>query len=209
MLRRYGVDALNDLIQLAGMTRSRINHRIGCPAKAAPVQPFQPNRLTLADSGRIYEGIETRTLVDNVHADLLFGYLSGGTIGTSGTLADMIRSEADAAGLTSAERNDFLSRVESRSKGGSYGYCPTSGDCDPPTQQDRTVGGIMWLPIKVGPRVVDQGYVYGRFFNAQFPCSFDAVEDDDCSSFVKQSTAMNRISVEMWRKPVREALATW
>lgn len=209
LFRRYGVDALNDLIDLAGMTRSQINHRIGCPGKSAPVQPAQPNRLTLADAGRIYEAIETRTLVDNVHADLLLDYLSGGAISPAGPLADMVRQEADAAGLTTQERSEFLSRVESRSKGGSYGYCPTSGDCNPPTQQDRTVGGIMWLPFKVGPRTVDQGYVYGRFFNARFPCSFEVVDDDDCSAFNDQSAAMSRIAVEMWRKPVREALATW
>lgn len=210
LTRRFGFAALNATKTLAGMTSSKVNHRIGCPGKASP-QPLTHNQLTLRDAGKIYEGIQNLSLLDATHRNLLFTYMSGGPIG-DGALKNMIIAEANAAGLSVTDRNRFLALVETRSKGGSYGYCPNfdgSGTCNPPTMQSRTVGGIIWLPFTLSGRIVETPYVYGRYFDSQFSCTFDTTSDGNCSAFNNNSSGMSTVSVEMFRAEVKKALATW
>ena len=64
LTRRYGFSGLNATKDLAGMTNSKVNHRIGCPGKASP-QPLTHNALTLRDAGKIYEGIADLTLLNH------------------------------------------------------------------------------------------------------------------------------------------------
>ena len=121
---RYGFGGLFATKTLAGMTDSQINHRIGCPGNASP-QPLAHNRLTLRDAGKIYEGVQGLTLLNSQHRALLYTYMSGGPIG-SGDLRTMVYQEAAAAGLSIADRNLFVSHVETRSKGGSTATARTS-----------------------------------------------------------------------------------
>ncbi|MDP3891899.1 serine hydrolase [Nocardioides sp.] len=211
LTRRYGFAGLNATIGLAGMASSRVNHRIGCAGASSP-QPLAHNRLTLRDAGRIYEGVEDRSLLDNRHRGLLHDYLGGGPIG-NGALRTMIIAEATAAGLSATERNEFVAAVETRSKGGSYGYCPNfdgSGTCNPPTIQSRTVGGVIWLPFKVtGARILPRAYVYGRYFDSRFSCTFNQVTNNNCSAFNNTQAGLQTVAVEMFRAEVRKALATW
>lgn len=212
MARRYGFTALNNTIALAGMTDSKVNHRIGCPAKASP-QPIQHNNLTLTDAGRIYEKIQNLTLLDATHRDLLYSYMGGGAVGTgSGALQDMVRQEATAAGLTSTEANTFLNNLVTRSKGGSYGYCPNfdgSGTCNPPTVYSRTVGGVIWIPFKSSGVIVKTPYTYGRYWNSQLSCTFASQKAGTCTAFNNNQTGMGTVGVEMFRAEVKKALATW
>ncbi len=206
--RKYGFSKLNTTIAVAGMTKSKLHHRIGCPAKSSP-QPWKNNKLTLVDAGKIYEKVENLTLLDATRRDALYGFMSGGPIG-DGALKDMIIAEANAAGLSAADRDLFVSRVVARSKGGSYGLCPKSGNCDPKVIEDRTVGGTIWLPTRSrAGGIVDNPFVYGRFFNTTFNCTFDAVDDGNCSSYNKVADGIGVVGVEMFRLAVRQALATW
>jgi len=210
MTRRYGFTALNNTISLAGMTSSKINHRIGCPGKASP-QPLTHNKLTLRDAGRIYEKIQNLTLLNASNRDTLYSYMGGGAIG-NGALKTMIQTEATSAGLTLAQRDQFVANVVTRSKGGSYGYCPNfdgSGTCDPPTWSSRTVGGVIWLPYKSSGSIVKTPYVYGRYWNAQLNCSFASISAGSCTSFNNNQTGISTVSVEMFRAEVKKALATW
>lgn len=210
LTRFYGFTGLNNTKTLAGMTNSKVNHRIGCPGKASP-QPVTHNALTLTDAGKIYEKIQNGTLLNTTNRDLLYTYMLGGPIGTGG-LQDMIRSEAATAGLTATETNAFVAAVSTRSKGGSYGYCPNfdgSGTCNPPTVNSRTVGGLIWIPFKSSGNIVKTPYAYGRYFDSQSNCTWASINAGTCASFTNNSNGMGTISVEMFRAEVKKALATW
>jgi len=211
LTRRYGFGGLDSTRQLAGMTKSGVFHRIGCAGKASP-QPLTHNRLTLIDAGRIYERVQNTVLLDGTHRDLLYSYMSGGPIG-NGALKNMIVAEATAAGLSASERSAFLAHVSTRSKGGSYGYCPNfdgSGACNPATVHSRTVGGVIWLPFKGGTgAVADTPYVYGRYWNAQVNCTFASVDAGTCAAFNSNQSGLATVAVEMFRAEVKKALATW
>lgn len=211
---RYGFGGLNATIDLAGMTKSSVNHRIGCPVASSP-QPRENNDLTLRDSGRIYEGVANLSLLDLAHRNELYGYMNGGPIG-NGALRNMVIAEAEAAGLSDLEVAEFVSRVATRSKGGSYDSCPNfagGGACNPDIRVARTVGGTIWLPFKVdagtAQRVVDRPYVYGRYYNTTLNCTFDDVDDGDCAGLNSNAAGMNKVAVEMFRAEVKKALATW
>ena len=210
LTRRYGFNGLKATIGLAGMTSSAVNHRIGCGVKASP-QPRTNNALTLRDAGRIYEGVQNTTLLNATNRDQLYAYMSGGPIG-AGALRTMIEQEAMSAGLSAAEIDDFVDRVATRSKGGSYSSCPNfdgSGACDPNTRLSRTAGGVIWLPFKSGPTVTDRAYVYGRYFNVTTSCTFASVRADTCVQLNTNNAAMSTVAVEMFRAEVKRALATW
>lgn len=211
LTNRYGFAALNATAAQAGMTKSGLFHRIGC-GSAAPPQPRTHNAFTLRDAGRIYERVENATLLDASHRDQLYGYMGGGTLG-NGALKDMIVAEANAAGLSASERDQFLARVATRSKGGSYDSCPNWGGndpCNPDVVSSRTVGGVIWLPVKGRTgAVTDAAYVYGRYFETRLDCTFASVDAGTCADFNANVTGMNAVAVEMFRAEVKQALATW
>jgi len=217
LTNRYGFAGLNATIALAGLTKSSINHRIGCPVASSP-QPRTNNAFTLRDAGRIYEGVQNTTLLDTTNRNQLYSYLLGGPIG-SGALRDMILAEAAAAGLSPAEQDSFVAHVSTRSKGGSYDSCPNfdgSGVCNPDIRVARTVGGIIWLPFKTGTSpagagtpIVDTPYVYGRYYNTTLSCTFASVDASTCAGLNSNAAGMNVVAVEMFRAEVKKALATW
>lgn len=211
LTRLYGFAGLNATASLAGMTSSKVNHRIGCNPKSGP-QPHTHNALTLTDAGKIWEKVQNGTLLDATHRNLLYTYAPGGVIGT-GPLRNMIVSEAVAAGLTSTEQAQFLTSVVMESKGGSYGYCPNfdgSGICNPPTLHSRTVGGVFSLPFKSSAgTVVNTPYVFGRYFDSQTSCTWSSVTNGTCTAFNNNQSGMDTVAVEMFRAEVKKALATW
>ncbi len=204
----YGFEGLNDTIDVAGMTKSEMVHRIGCGTTWDRSSDYH-NKLTLIDAGKIYEGVERTQLLDETRRADLYSYLGGGTINPGGALAAMIDEEGVNAGLSPAERRDFVGRVIARSKGGSYSMCPEPGDCDTSSLQMRTVGGIIFLPVRVAEGIDTVPYVYGRFFNVTVPCDFDRVSAKTCAKFQKISSGYSTLGVEIFRQPVREAIATW
>lgn len=204
LTRRYGFAKLNATAQMAGMSSSAIHHRIGCPGAASP-QPRKANELTLRDAGRIYERVENRTLLNTTHRDLLYDYMAGGAAG--GALGTMIEQESVAAGLTATERQQFRTRVERRSKGGSYTTCTNAdgGQC----QLRRTTGGIIWLPFRSGGSVTDRPYVYGHYFDLSTACTLTTVNNGQCAQLNTNTAARAKVAVEMFRAEVKKALATW
>jgi hypothetical protein len=53
---RFGPGAINATADWLGMTKTQLNHRIGC-TWAAPGQVAAPNELTLADDARLFEAV--------------------------------------------------------------------------------------------------------------------------------------------------------
>jgi hypothetical protein len=208
MVNRYGFAGLNATAAVAGMTNSHVYHRIGCPGAASP-QPWHHNNLTLRDAGKIYEGVENGNLLDSTRKNSLYGWLVGGTISSGTPLGQMIQQEAAAAGLTATEISSFLANTKSLSKGGSYDMCPDTGSCNAPVYLSRTAGGTIWVPFKSGGVITKQAYVWGRFFNAQFNCTFASVKAGTCAGLNNESAGMGTIGVEMYRAVIKQALATW
>jgi hypothetical protein len=200
LTNRYGFVQLNETAALAKMTRTHLYHRIGCDEDASP-QPYHANELTLRDAGRIYEGIHDGTLLDTNYRDWLYSNMPGGAPKADTPLGAMITKEADAAGLTADETKAFLEQTYTVVKGGSYHDCSWLGGCD----VKSTAGGMVNVPFKTGA----VAYVYGRFYNVHVDCSWDEITDKDCTRYNTMTGAYNDVAVEMFRKVIKEAVATW
>lgn len=207
-VRRYGFPSLNALMSSLGMSNSVIRHRIGCGDTWLPSYHAVRNQLTSRDLGKLYESVVAGTSVNATGRSMFFGRMNGGVLG-DGDLKAMIVSELTAAGLTGAQRSQFLARVTTRSKGGSYGLCPNSGPCDGPTRQIRTVGGVIWLPFKSGATTTDTAFVYSQWFDKTVPCTFANVSAGSCTSYNTTATANGTLSIQRFRSIVRAAAATW
>jgi hypothetical protein len=208
VVRRYGFDALNQTRVLAGMTNSDLNHRIGCPAAASP-QPYESNVLTLVDAGKIYEGVERGTLLDNAHADLLYDRMWGWDAPKDATRT-MILKEAAAVGLTAEQQVQFADGIKRRAKGGSYGFCRNNACTQ--RQSISTDGGIVWVPVKGrGGLILSRAYVHGRFLDTHdsYNCmsTTDGSYGTECGA--KLSDFVRKIDLEVMRTIVRDALKTW
>ena len=76
--------------------------------------------------------------------------------------------------------------------------------------QSRTVGGTIWLPFKVGcGRIAQTPYVYGRYFDSKFDCTFASVTNKTCTAFQNNGAGNAIVAVEMFRATAKAALATW
>jgi hypothetical protein len=209
----YGKPALNALADLIGMSNSDYTQTIGCGIPG--------NYLTLADIGRLYEGVANGTLlgtgqqrtdfwrfmIDETVTDLEAVAFGEGV--DPNITADALEEAASLLGrptsdaLVQALTNAFLALVTDRRKGGSYDL----GHPDPTKyKMARAIAGLMGLPARQGGNTVLREYVYGLFIDqAVVPqpninaAPRDAVNDAVFGSGEK----------ELFRPEIRSALATW
>jgi hypothetical protein len=176
---RYGRATLNSYAAALGMTRTQINHDIGCG------QP--PNELTLRDAGLLYERIADGALFSDNWQNTLYGLMINRT-GSQGSLADVITDEASAFGLTSQELSAFRSQTFAVWKSGSYSGSGIN---------HRATGSWMRLPFKdANGNVLLEEFVIQSFVNDE-P---NATVASDTNSAMWWAMARDRI---------RAALATW
>ncbi|WP_323794199.1 serine hydrolase [Nocardioides sp.] len=204
----YGFEGINATMGLAGMTKSRMNHRMGCGATWDRDTDWS-NRMTLVDAGRIYEGVQLTTLLDQERRADLYRYLLGGAIDPTKALAAMIDEEAVRAGLSEDDRKDFIGRVITRFKGGGYTFCPEPDECKTFSHHISTDAGIAFFPIKTLGRITTRPYVYGRFLDITVPCRLSRVKNGNCAEYETVQGGRRTLDVEILRQPAREALATW
>jgi hypothetical protein len=178
-----GFSAMNALAAQIGMTNTITQHKLGCGSQ----ELLHPNTLTLVDAGKLYEGAGNGTLLNAaafttfkslmIHA--AHGHISGMIAGrsavhdTGGHLTgDALSSMAAAAGLTTAQRNDYLAHLEMIWKGGGYTLC------SPTCVNDITLGGRIVIPYKAlvsgTPHIFYNTYVIGDF-TQNIPNQWDAV----------------------------------
>jgi len=217
VVNRYGMAAINATADLAGMTKTNLNHRIGCDADSPPAG-WAHNQLTLNDAGLLYEKVENGTLLDtSTYRGRFYAYMAGGAISSTSGLAAIIKDEAGKLLMSASETNAFIAATVNRSKGGSYDICPDSGACNPPYWYVRTTGGILWLPYKnsVGT-IVPKSFVYGRFVDKlALNCTFKSAAQSDaqyalaCPAWKKANDALNKAGNEMFRSIIKQALQTW
>ncbi len=196
----FGKDALNATAAAMNMTKSKVNHRIGCPNAS-----FVNNALTLVDIGRLYEKVANGTaLGTGSERDTFYSYMLTSNDGWK-TVVD---EEAAKLGKSQAVANAFLAAMRTAVKGGSYtnsASCPGGGKCL--AQLIRLTGaGRVAVPVKSGGGTVLREFVYGSFFDGVLDCGGD-------SSCMNEDTALgnarSKVHREMLRPHIRAALQTW
>jgi hypothetical protein len=203
VLNRFGFNAINATADAIGMTKTEVNHRIGCPHKASP-SPYTRNEFTLHDAGLLYEGVSNGSQLAGTLRDTFYNYMVNGTGGWKA----VVDQEAAALGLSQSVADDFLAAMKTAVKGGSYtnsATCPSgvSGECK---LLRRTGFGVLRLPFIVSPTAPPflRDYVFGSFVDGEFKCG------SNCDGEIaKIGDVRTKAHLEMLRPRIREALMTW
>jgi hypothetical protein len=182
VVRRFGMDSINDTGASIGMSSSKLNHRVGCGGPIA-------NQLTRADLGRVYEAVATGAL-DEEHRELFYSWMVNGV---STGLAAVITEEGTALGMSSAQIAEFISRVKVAGKAGWYTLWSTSRQ----TWEYYTSQGL-WasLPFCASNVEVHREYVFGLF----------VVKGIDSQSVAARS---GTAASELLREQIRSAMSSF
>ena len=116
---RYGMGPENALAASIGMTNTALRQpSIGCGFLGAV-----RNDLSLADAGKLYEGVADGSLLDPADAAIFNQIMIGGAPTSSSNFGDIVRQEAAALGKSPADAASFIANVDYREKGGTYFFC--------------------------------------------------------------------------------------
>lgn len=187
LIDTFGFANINQTAQDISMTSTQLNHYPGCGGPVA-------NELTLADAGRLYEGIANGSLLSASGRAELYARMpaaAGDFTGIQGALNTMINQEAVNYGLTSTEIFEFKSRLLTHYKAGSYTLC-SSSQC----LESRSVAGSAEIPRCTLGMVGTARYAWGIFI-------------DGATSATAANNTFNNAKAEPLREPIRAALSTW
>jgi|GEM_PF-6240272 len=186
---RFGRSAINNTAHaVVGMSQSSwLNHKFGCQGPSSP----SPNKLTLADVGRIYEGVAKGTLLNGSSRTKFYELMKNET--DSFFVGSVINSEAANLGLSNAKRDQFKSKVKTATKSGSistnydgFHYQSTAGYVSLPFAGNCSTSGF----AMIFPRE----FVYGVFVNKA-----TTIADGTVGTAAK----------ELFKGQIRSALQTW
>ncbi len=218
-LSRYGPKSITDRGHQLGLKDTEMH--FGCPQGDVKA-PWAANRTTLADLGKIFEGVDRGTLLNQSPGtrQLFFdnminldynglAYASPITHKTTGPiniqgLRPIVQREAGPAKQGIVE--DFLKGVHERGKGGSGG--PSSSEFGYSDFLHVT------LPFYSGGVKVFRTFVVGWFiYKLKTPSGCPESKAGDggtCEAIWKPETdARQKFRLEMLAKPIRMALSTW
>jgi hypothetical protein len=203
----FGRPAINAMGDSLGMTKTELNHRIGCTWEAAAVK--KSNELTLADHGKIFEAVyrtSSPILGTGTTRDQFYSYMSRNT----SRFETVVHQEGVSLGKSLAVRNAFIAALKGAYKPGGYGN--GAGTCDATGCTHAilrsTGGGYLGLPVKSGGTTVYRNYVYGTFIDGTFDCGPGA--STDCSQESDAlGTGRGKAMEEMLRPQIRSALSSW
>ena len=189
---RYGRGNLAAYASNLGMSGTSLNQIFGCGWDNG-----RRNSWTLADAGRLYEGIVSGTAVPATALDQVLSLLPSGGIDQS-----TIQEEASALGMPDAAY-PFARAAKMFSKGGSYDVCV--GSCSTSTYIIRDEAGILTVPFQTPQGQTSTSFVWGSFVaNVLASCSsFPCNAGDLAESAVRSSLP------ELFRPAIRAALQTW
>jgi hypothetical protein len=207
---RFGRTVINATAASLGMSKTKLNHRIGCTWEAAAVK--KDNELTLEDHGKIFEAvmrannpilgsISTRSLV----REQFLQYMSSGL----GSFTDVVTQEATALGKDGVV-SSFVAGMRGAFKPGGYrsGAECGGGTCTKAVMRN-TGGGWVSLPFKDGAGLAPKSYVYGAFFDGTFDCA-SGMGNNWCTEWdTTLPQARAKAYAEMMRPHIRAALQTW
>jgi hypothetical protein len=191
----FDVANVNEMARELGLTNTRINHTLGCGDAALSSH----NSMTLLDAARLYEGVATGAFLDAAHRSTFFGLMAGKPQDASfGDPADMwqpallvAQTEAPPE-LPRAQLEKFYAGMDLAYKDGRYTLCQGGGFC----VEYRSVAGWLEIPFCKQGRLATRQYVFG-------------LDIDDATGSVPADTAFDDTKAELFREPLRLALATW
>jgi beta-lactamase family protein/polyglycine hydrolase-like protein len=187
MIDTFGFAAINQTASDVGLSGTQLNHYPGCGGPPA-------NEFTLADAGKIYEGIATASLITASSRDALYARMpaqAGDFTGIASAVNAIIDAEAPGYGLTAAEISQFKSATKTHYKAGGYTLCPSS-----PCLEYRSVAGDAEIPMCTRGLVGNRNYVWGIFI-------------DGATSAAAANNTFNAAKAEPLREPLRSSLSTW
>lgn len=186
MIDTFGFAAINQTAASIGLAGTHLNHYPGCGGPPA-------NQLTLADAGKIYEGIADGTLLTASSRTALYARMpaqAGDFTGIQSNVNAIVDAEAPAFGLTATEVSQFKSRLATHYKAGGYTLCT------PNCLEYRSVAGSAEIPQCTRGLVGNRNYTWGIFI-------------DGSSSAAAADGTFNAAKAEPLREPIRSALSTW
>ena len=186
MIDTFGFAAINQTAASLGLTGTHLNHYPGCGGPPA-------NQLTLADAGKIYEGIADGSLVTASSRTALYARMpaqAGDFTGIQSAVNSIVDAEAPGFGLNATEVSQFKARLATHYKAGGYTLCT------PGCLEYRSVAGSAEIPQCTRGVTGNRNYVWGIFI-------------DGASSAAAANNTFNAAKAEPLREPIRSALATW
>jgi hypothetical protein len=201
---RYGMAALNSTASnLAKMTSTSIGQdQPGCAWLGG-----KKNQTTLADLGRLYEGVEDGSLLTGTNRTEFYQPMNGGSFqdsGLEGTVIDVVEQEAAKQGKSGVVSN-FVSQMDWRFKGGSYDIPCSQAGCASGNLYFRSMAGRLTLPIKTGPSTFgSRAYVFGRYVDGlKLNCGAGCIPQSSAD------TTLANVTPELFREIIASALQSW
>jgi hypothetical protein len=186
MIDTFGFAAINQTASDVGLTGTHLNHYPGCGGPPA-------NQLTLADAGKIYEGIANGSLISSSSRTELYARMpaqAGDFTGIQSAVNSIVDAEAPAFALNATEVSQFKSRLLTHYKAGGYTLCT------PNCLEYRSVAGSAEIPQCTRGIAGSRNYTWGIFI-------------DGASSSAAADNTFNAAKAEPLREPIRSALSTW
>ncbi|EPX58893.1 hypothetical protein D187_003608 [Cystobacter fuscus DSM 2262] len=183
----FGFAPINQTADAVGMASTQLNHYPGCGGPVA-------NALTLADAGRMYEGIANGTLLSAASRTALYQRMpeqAGDFTGIRGALRTLVDEEGTKLGLSTTALTQYKSRLISHYKAGNYTLCG-SGSC----LEHISVAGVAEVPRCSLGVTSTQNYVWGIFISG-------------ASNKTAAGNTFHSAKVEPLREPIRAALSNW
>ena len=152
----YGQNAIQFTAQqIAGMTSTELNHIIGCGADALA----NPNRLTLRDTGRLYERVQTLTILNEPNRDTYYELMQNQNTPNPWWFTNILRNTiydtASDLGLPTQVADDYWAATLTAWKPGGYTLSNLTY---------TSVGGVVSLPrCAFGSPDDWHHYVFGLF----------------------------------------------
>jgi hypothetical protein len=193
ILDKYGKPAVLAYGTSLGLTRTAINHDIGCPTDSTH------NRTTLADLGKVYEAFQQGTITTNATWKAQFRSRMLNESNYSGfrnSLCPIVSQEAAKLGKSSSVATSFCNATTWIAKGGSYQY----GDSMPYKVSWDGVS-MTGLPYKSSSSTVPRYFGFGEYVDGT------TINTQNQADTI--NVARSKEYLEAMRPYVRAALSTW
>ncbi len=195
----FGVLNFNNLMQSIGMANSQMGEIIGCGGN---------NMLTLADAGKLYEGVANGSLLSGQTREDFYYLMAGKeqALETGGDFTgiwkpaiDQIISQEHPLGMTTIMTQTYKSKMRLNYKAGGYTFC--QGTCTD-VREYISVTGLVQIPFCSGATMTLRQFAFGTFLHGV----------EDMSWFSGKNTladqTFNATKAEVMREQIRAGLAS-
>ncbi len=227
-----GITALETIaVNTIGMADTFMNQQyIGCGYQNGfgGANQFQRNQTTLADLGKLYEGVQNGQLLGTgTFRDQFYQPMNGGAFdlatGTEADVRAVVQEEATALGKSAAVVTEFINNMEWRYKPGGYGLGCGSGQyytCTDGFISISTIAGRLTLPSKKKPGkpIKPVQYVFGRYTADRNVCipgtasgTFGSCADAPVGfpTTTTETNVRTVVNKELFRSIIRQNLANF